>query len=56
MITLVFVVCENRYRLLLYLPHRVDADKGSAKYDSAKQQLIVTLPIVREIDYRDLPY
>lgn len=46
----------SRYKLLLYLPHKVDEDKGSAKYDTSKQQLVVTLPIIRDIDYRDLPY
>ena len=36
------------YRLFTQLPRTVDCDKGAAKFDSKKELLIVTLPIVRD--------
>jgi HSP20 family molecular chaperone IbpA len=36
---------SNEYKLRLYLPQRVDPDKGDAKFDSATFILTVTLPI-----------
>lgn len=35
-------------RLFTYLPVAVDKDNGNAKFDSAKEVLTVTLPILRE--------
>ena len=35
-----------RYRLGLYLPHRVDAERGKAAFDAKLQRL--TLPILRD--------
>ncbi len=37
-----------RSKLSIYLPHKVDEDKGKAKWDGGKKVLLVTLPIVRE--------
>jgi len=37
-------------RLFTYLPVEVDSDKGSAKFDTKKSLLIVTLPIIHEFD------
>ena len=36
------------YKLNLYLPHKVDDKKGSAKWDSKTEVLKVTLPIIRD--------
>ena len=35
------------HRLCTYLPHEVKDDEGEAKWDSKKERLSVTLPIVR---------
>lgn len=35
-------------KLRLCLPHRVDSDRGSAKFDSKKKTLSITLPITRD--------
>ncbi|KAG1678868.1 hypothetical protein FOA52_003536 [Chlamydomonas sp. UWO 241] len=37
-----------RFRLSVYLPHRVNEDKGKAAWDAKAQVLRVTMPIVRE--------
>jgi len=37
-----------KHRLLLHLPHKVDRLQGRASWDSQKQALSVTLPIVRD--------
>lgn len=42
------IVRSPKYKLSTYLPHKVNHDMGKAKWDSAKQELSVTLPIVRE--------
>ena len=39
------------YRLAVYLPHKVDAERGKAKWDAAKKTLSVTLPIIRDDDW-----
>mmetsp|Transcript_29244 Transcript_29244/g.95303 ORF Transcript_29244/g.95303 Transcript_29244/m.95303 type:complete len:195 (-) Transcript_29244:90-674(-) len=39
------------YKLLLQLPETVDSKRGKAKWDSKKQELSVTLPIVRELGW-----
>ena len=36
------------YRLAIYLPHKVDHEKGSAKWDSKTEALSISLPILRE--------
>ncbi len=36
-----------KYQLSLNLPYEVDENKGSAKFDKAKKQLQVTLPVTR---------
>jgi hypothetical protein len=36
------------YRLRLALPHKVDDQRGSAKWDAAKKVLNVCLPIIRD--------
>ena len=38
------------YSLSVYLPHRVDADRGKAEWDQKAESLKITLPIVDE-DY-----
>lgn len=35
-------------KLSLFLPHPVDSDEGKAQFDSDKDTLSVTLPIVRD--------
>jgi hypothetical protein len=32
----------------VYLPHKVNDEKGKAKWDKAKKALFITLPIIRE--------
>lgn len=39
------------YKLSMYLPHKVDSDKGKAKWDKDKKALSVTLPIIRDDDW-----
>ena len=39
------------YRLFLALPHRVDEQRGSAKWDASKRVLDICLPIIREDDF-----
>lgn len=39
---------SNRYRLSTYLPHKVDHERGEARWDSRAEVLSVSLPIVRE--------
>ncbi|XP_057326040.1 protein kintoun [Microplitis mediator] len=48
---LLSVVSEKpaQYRLELPLPYRVDPDHGSAKFDTSKKKLTVTLPVIREV-------
>ena len=36
------------HKLAIYLPHPVDPEEGSAKFDSDKCLLTVTLPILRD--------
>lgn len=38
------------YKLSVYLPHRVDSDKGKAQWDQKTECLKVTLPIVEDED------
>ncbi|XP_070554140.1 dynein axonemal assembly factor 6-like [Ptychodera flava] len=40
-----------KYKLGLHLPHPVDSKNGSAKWDSDKEMLIVTLRMKREYDF-----
>lgn len=35
-------------KLRLALPHKVDSERGTAKWDSKKKFLSITLPIIRE--------
>lgn len=42
---------SDKYKLILPLPHPVDPDKGSAKFDSATHKLIITLSMKREYDF-----
>ena len=37
-----------RMLLAIYLPLPVDSDRGSAKWDTKKEMLIITLPIKRD--------
>jgi dynein assembly factor 6, axonemal len=39
---------SNKMLLSIFLPLPVDSDHGSAKWDAKKEQLIVTLPIIRD--------
>jgi hypothetical protein len=39
------------FRLHLPLPHPCDSKNGSAKWDSAKEILMVTLRMTREYDF-----
>ncbi|XP_071441961.1 dynein axonemal assembly factor 6 [Hetaerina americana] len=39
------------YRLALPLPHEVDPNSGSAKWDEEKSMLTITLRIIRELDF-----
>jgi hypothetical protein len=39
---------SQRHKLGVYLPHRVDADRGKAEWDARTEKLKVTLPIVDE--------
>eukprot|EP00455_Lapot_gusevi_P014812 TRINITY_DN17459_c0_g1_i1.p1 TRINITY_DN17459_c0_g1~~TRINITY_DN17459_c0_g1_i1.p1 ORF type:complete len:216 (+),score=23.89 TRINITY_DN17459_c0_g1_i1:65-649(+) len=41
------LVRSSRYKLSLYLPYLVNEKNGNAKWDSKKQILSVTLPIIR---------
>ncbi|PNH07605.1 hypothetical protein TSOC_005946 [Tetrabaena socialis] len=37
-----------RYKLSIHLPHKVDGERGKAKWDAGKKVLSVTLRILRE--------
>ncbi|KAG2490866.1 hypothetical protein HYH03_010784 [Edaphochlamys debaryana] len=37
-----------RYKLSIHLPHKVDGERGKAKWDSAKKVLAITLRIIRD--------
>ena len=39
---------SNLYKLFVYLPHRVDAAKAKAHYDTKKGELRVSMPILRD--------
>ena len=39
---------SSLYKLAMYLPHKVDGEKGSAKWDKKKETLSITLPIIRQ--------
>jgi hypothetical protein len=39
---------SSLYKLAMYLPHKVDGEKGSAKWDTKKETLSITLPIIRQ--------
>jgi hypothetical protein len=41
-------MCFACSKLRLALPHKVDLERGSAKWDSKKKTLTVTLPIIRD--------
>ncbi|CAG9464462.1 unnamed protein product [Pedinophyceae sp. YPF-701] len=41
-------VASPAYKLGVYLPHRVNSDKGTAKWDAGKKVLLVHLPIRRD--------
>ncbi|CAG9799675.1 unnamed protein product [Chironomus riparius] len=36
-----------KYKVEIILPYEVDEEKGTAKFDKAKRQLIITLPVVK---------
>ena len=42
-----FTVMSAKHRLNMFLPHPVDHDSGEAKWDGAKNLLVVNLPIIR---------
>lgn len=39
------------YKLSIYLPHKVNSEKGKARWDAAKKVLAVSLPIIRDEDW-----
>lgn len=39
------------YKLVLALPRKVDEDKGNAKWDKSKKQLVVTLQIIAQFPF-----
>ncbi|GBF98514.1 hypothetical protein Rsub_11505 [Raphidocelis subcapitata] len=41
---------SDRYKLLLHLPRKVDADHGRARWDAARRELAVSAPIVADED------
>ena len=43
-----FLVRSAKYRLSTHLPYKVDDKKAAAKWDTKKETLSVTLPIIRE--------
>lgn len=43
-------VRSPKYKLFLHLPHKVKADAGKAKWDGTKEELYISLPIIRD-DY-----
>lgn len=36
-----------KYKLEIALPYEVDEEKGTAKFDKSKRQLLITLPVIR---------
>eukprot|EP01137_Pigoraptor_chileana_P030541 Opistho-2@17171 len=51
-VTDTFLDCRTpKNKLGLYLPHTVNSKNGSAKWESDTCTLVVTLPIVRELDF-----
>jgi len=38
---------SSHYKLAMYLPHKVDEEKGQAKWDKVKEVINITLPIIR---------
>ena len=36
------------YKLTVYLPHKVDEERGKAKWDKHKENLNIYLPIIRK--------
>lgn len=44
---------SENYKLLQYLPHEVDPDKGNAKWHQKRQELEITLPIVQKDIFTD---
>lgn len=41
-----------KYKVEIVLPYEVDEEKGTAKFDKAKRQLIITLPVARSKNMR----
>jgi len=41
-------------RLAMYLPHEVNDKEGNAKWDSDKNELILTLPIIHNDMWNDV--
>ena len=40
-------------KLTTYLPHKVDEHKSNAKWDSKKEELRITLRIIKEMELGD---
>jgi hypothetical protein len=45
--------CGSRSKLTIYLPHKVDEHKSNAKWDAAKEELRITLRIIKEMELGD---
>ena len=47
---LIMMILSSVYcsKLSVYLPHRVNEDKGKAAWDGKKEILSISLPIIRE--------
>ncbi|RDD46856.1 Protein PIH1D3 [Trichoplax sp. H2] len=43
-----------KYKLALYLPHKVDSKNGKAQWDKAKEELNITLRVQREYDFLNM--
>lgn len=52
------LLCDTpaKYKLLVNLPYEVNKEGGNAKFDSTKRQLIITLPVLKDLQrgMRDL--
>jgi len=42
------ILTTPKYKLYLHLPHKVEHEKGKAKFDSDKSLLDLTLPVLRD--------
>mmetsp|Transcript_14062 Transcript_14062/g.17049 ORF Transcript_14062/g.17049 Transcript_14062/m.17049 type:complete len:191 (+) Transcript_14062:105-677(+) len=44
-----------QYKLVMYLPNKVDSDKGSAKWDKKTESLSIIMPKIKEDIFANLP-